>query len=182
MATIPSEDTLAVGGKIQASWANADIRDAINFLLDQPHAFAYQATGVSIPTGTATETLMTFDAESWDNDVMHDNVTNPSRVIAKTAGLYAVNFQVVFPANATGVRYVILRKNAAGASGGGTAIAFARDQSASGTGASYVSKSLDVQLSANDYLEVFDIQTSGGALTSVTGINGTYLQMRRVGA
>jgi hypothetical protein len=182
VATVPSQSTVVVGGKITAAYGNDDIRDAINFLLDQPHAFPYQSTGVVIPTGTATETLMTFDAESWDSDVMHDNVTNPSRVIAKTAGLYAVNFQVAFPANATGVRYAILRKNAAGASGAGTALAFARDQSASATGASYVSKSLDVQMAANDYLEVFAIQTSGGNLTSVTGISGTYCQMRRVGA
>jgi hypothetical protein len=179
---VPSEDTLVVAGKITAAWANADVRDAINFLLDPPGAFPYQSTGVVIPTGTATETLMTFDTESWDNDAMHDNATNPSRVIAKTAGKFAVNFQVAFPANATGVRYAILRKNAAGVSGGGTAIAFARDQSASATGASYVSKSLDVQMALNDYLELFAIQTSGGNLTSVTGISGTYLQMRRVGA
>ena len=45
-----------------------------------------------------------------------------------------------------------------------------------------MSKSLDVQLAANDYLEVFGLQNSGGALTSVTGISGTYCQMRRVGA
>lgn len=182
MATVPSQSTAVVGGKITAAYGNDDIRDAINFLLDQPHVFAYQTTGVSIGSGTATEILMTFDSESWDNDVMHDNVTNPSRLIAKTAGLYAVNYQVAFPANATGVRYAVLRKNAAGVSGGGTAIALARDQSASATGASYVSKSLDVQMAANDYLEVFGLQNSGGALTSVTGISGTYCQMRRCGA
>lgn len=178
---IPSLSTVAVGAKVLASWANS-VRDAINFLLDQPAAFAYQTTGVVVATGTATETLMTFDTESWDNDVMHDNATNPSRVVAKTSGKYLVSMQVAFPANATGVRYAILRKNAAGASGGGTAIAFARDQSASATGASYVSKTLEVNMAANDYLELFAIQTSGGNLTTVTGISGTYVQMRRVGA
>lgn len=153
-----------------------------DFLLSPPRASAYQTTGTSTSSSTSTENMMSFDTTRWDEDTadMHDPVTLNSRIYIRTPGLYSVSYQVGFPANGTGVRYAILRKNAGSTSGGGTAIHFARQQAASGTGASYVGATLDVPLVEDDYLEVFAIQNSGSSLTTVTGVTGTYIQVRWV--
>ena len=184
MAVVPVPFTWVAGSAPSAATLNGSTgpKGGLDFLLSPPRAFAYQSTGVSVASGTSTEILMTFDAEQWDTDTtaMHSTASSTSRVIAITPGLYSVNYQVCFPANATGVRYTVLRKNAGGASGGGTALNFARQQAASATGASYVGNTIDVSLAANDYLELFALQNSGGSLTTSTGITGTYLQMRWV--
>lgn len=184
MAVVPVPFTWVAGSAPSAATLNGSTgpKGGLDFLLSPPRAFAYQSTGVSVGTGTSTEIVMTFDAESWDTDTtaMHSTSSNSSRVVAVTPGLYSVNFQVSFPANATGVRYVVLRKNANATSGGGSLVALARQQSASATGSSYVGSTIDVSLAANDYLEVFAMQNSGGSLTTNTGVNATYLQMRWV--
>lgn len=184
MAVVPVPFTWVAGSAPSAATLNGSTgpKGVGDFLTSPPRAMAYQSTGVSVGTGTSTEILMTFDAEAWDTDTtaMHSTSSQTSRVIAITPGLYAVNYQVCFPANATGVRYTVLRKNADGTSGGGTAVHFARQQSASGTGASYVGASVDIQLAEDDYLELFALQNSGGSLTTSTGLTGTYLQMRWV--
>lgn len=185
MAVVPVPMTWVAGAAPSAADLNGNDgpKGVGDFGLSVPRGSAYQTTGVSVGTGTSTEILMTFDTTRQDADSggdMHNPSTNNSRMYVRTPGLYAVNYQVGFPANATGVRYVVLRKNAAGTSGGGTAVHFARQQSASATGASYVGASIDVPLVEDDYLEVFALQNSGGSLTTVTGVTGTYIQVRWV--
>jgi hypothetical protein len=65
-----------------------------------------------------TTTTVTFDDELWDNDGMHSNVTNNSRITIVTAGIYVVTFQGRFAsANDYVEVYATLRLN------GGTDIA-----------------------------------------------------------
>lgn len=179
MATIPSEDTLAVGGKIQASWANSDIRDAINFLASgMPRVSVSNSTAHSHTSGTAL--LLTWDTEAYDTDTMHSTVTNTSRLVATTAGTYTVNARIAFASNATGIRYLDLRKNAAGAVASGTRIAFDANTAVGSSTVTVVNVAIDVVLAAADYLEVFGFQNSGGALSTDVSAGQTLFQMRMV--
>jgi predicted lipase len=107
-------------------------------------------------------------------------VTNTSRLIAVAAGTYSVVACVQFVANATGVRAVQVRKNAAGSNAGGTLVAQANSGLASSSAGNSAIVVRDVVLAVNDYLEVFIYQSSGGALATVAGTGYTYASMRWV--
>lgn len=71
---------------------------------------ATRTSAVSI--ADATETTVSFNAERFDTDTMHDSVTNSSRITIKTAGIYAIGFHGMFAAAADYVgAYAILRLN-----------------------------------------------------------------------
>ncbi len=52
----------------------------------------------------ATTTIVDFDAEDEDNDSMHDNVTNNSRITFTTAGLYLIGFTDTWSGDVDGQR------------------------------------------------------------------------------
>jgi hypothetical protein len=171
MATVPNEDTIAVGTKIAASWGNSDVRDAINFLLNPPNVHVTNTTGLSHTTGVSL--LLTWDTEVADTDTMHSTVTNTSRLIATTAGLYTVTARAAFAANATGIRSLDVRKNAAGGAG--------YDSQTPVTGAvTSIAVIEDIRMAAGDYLEAFGFQTSGGALALDATTGFTLFQLRWV--
>lgn len=180
MATVPSALTVAVGDKETAALWNGQVRDPINFWENPPRCFVTQTAGTSI--ANVTSTLVLFDTEVYDTDNLHSTASLTSRIVATTTGLYSVHAQVVIPANATGVRYAEIRKNAAGSNSGGTSINLSRQFSASASVPSIVALALDVQMTAGDYLELFAVQNSGGALVTTTGNNGTFFQARWVAA
>lgn len=179
MATVPSEDTLAVGGKVTAAWANADVRDAINYLLAPPRAFVYQGTTATTAGTSGTAAQVLWDSELFDTDSMHSTSVNTSRVTATTAGLYDVKTSCYWVANATGYRQIEIRKNSAGSAAGGTQIAQFR-AATSPTSSAWVGGDVDVSLLAGDYLECFVTQTSGGSLATVVGQSFTWFSMRWV--
>lgn len=177
MATVPSEDTAVVGGKITAAYGNADIRDAINLLLNPPDVHVTNTTGLSHTSGTAL--LLTWDTEVADTDTMHSG-SFPSRLFATTAGLYAVVARASFASNATGIRTLDVRKNAVGAAAGGTRVGFDSATAVGGSTVTSVNVALDVRLAAGDYLEAFGFQSSGGALALDASAGLTLFQMRMV--
>ena len=71
---IPVEDTISVGGKITAAWANSDVRDAVNFLIAPPRVHAYASAAQTLASPTVT--LITFDSEQYDTDTMHSTASN----------------------------------------------------------------------------------------------------------
>lgn len=136
------------------------------------------ATAVASCTNN-TLTLVPLGGESYDSATMHSTVSTTSRVSAPTNGCYNVLAQVSWAANATGRRVITIRKNAAGASGGGTQVAQVgiAASPASGTG---VVAATDLMLNAGDYLEIFALQSSGGALDASSGEDSTFLSLRLV--
>jgi len=62
----------------------------------------YQTGGTTLTTGD-TFYVMDFAAENFDNDTMHDNSTNPSRITFTTAGKYLVGGTVWVATNEMGV-------------------------------------------------------------------------------
>lgn len=103
-------------------------------------------------------TTLAFDSEDWDNDTMHDTVTNNSRITFTTAGKYAVSSYVQFASNGAGERYTDIRLN------GTTVIATDSRMAITGGDISGNTLSFDYAFSAADYVEVRVFQTSGGSL------------------
>lgn len=140
--------------------------------------YAYKASASAAANNTLV--AVAFDAEVYKNtSSMHSNSTNPTRIIAPKTGCYHVTAQAGFATNASGRRVVTLRKNAAGNSAGGTQVVVV-GLGANNTDNTQVQVNMDVELNANDYLEMFVLQSSGGNLNVQGGQDNTFIQMREV--
>jgi hypothetical protein len=151
--------------------------DWIKVAIDPPRCAVYQTAGTSLTT--ATQTLVAWDAETYDSDALHSVVSNTSRLSAVGTGLYDFRCSLSFTSNATGLRQLMVRKNAAGATGGGTQV-WIGTFSALAINSNAVTVALDVQLTSGDYLEVFAYQSSGGSLSLQSGASVTFASMRWV--
>ena len=110
----------------------------------------------SIPN--KTNTAIQYDTENWDTDGMADLVSHNTRITIQEDGLYEVFAVVVFDFNTTGVRYANVALNGTGNWIGGA-----------GTMAYEGYPTLNVnipkvELSADDYLEIYVYQSKGSAL------------------
>jgi hypothetical protein len=150
------------------------VRDAMNFLLSPPRAYAYRNADKS--TTDAVDTLYDLNAELYDPYATpaHDTVTNNSRLVAAETGIYVCYAQATWQANATGRRRLSIRKNAAGSPTGGTEVG-RLDVPVVPAGIHTNALSAPAQLSATDYVEMFVQQTSTGSLNVLTGIGISYL-------
>lgn len=177
MATVPSQATAAVGDPLTATLWNDDVRDAIAFLVDPPKC---ALTTAAQATTNNVYALLSWDTEKYDNDAMHDLVTNPSRVTFKTAGIYLVSYNASWVANATGTRTVDVRLNAGGVQTNGTSVDFSRIN-APAAGVSTTQGCFQARFAANDYIEFFIVQTSGGNLNTNPGSNVLRAEAVRIG-
>lgn len=106
----------------------------------------------------STVTVLTFNSERFDTDDCHSNSVNPTRLTCRTSGIYAISGHVRFASNATGTRRLLLRLNGA---------TFIAEQGVPALSGSITGISVAVAaypLSANDYIELVVLQTSGGNL------------------
>ena len=119
-------------------------------------AYVYKSTTQSLANDT--QVAITFDSEVSDSDGYHDNTTNNTRltVPAGLGGNYAVTGTINFIGNATGVRYVVVKKN-------GNIFYYTVINNA-GTVECMFQATQVIPLDAGDYVELFGIQTSGGSL------------------
>lgn len=137
----------------------ANIFDIIHEGYVLPQARVFHNANQSIATGVAT--ALAFNSERWDSDIIHDNVTNNSRLTAKTKGLYQIELSMEWASNATGQRQVFIQAN------GTTPIATLRmDAAAAST--TQMSISTQYRLNVNDFVEAFVFQNSGGNLDVTT--------------
>jgi len=158
--------------------ATTGVKGALDFILSPPRCLVYQ-TAITTMGTSGTAALALFDTELYDTDTMHSTSTNTGRLTSNATGLYHVQAHIGFAANATGYRLLNIRKNAAGASGGGTSVAVARI-AASPTLATQAYVAVDVQLNSTDYVELFVTQTSGGSLDTVTSLGNSWFSARWV--
>lgn len=124
----------------------------------------FHAANQSIPNNAVT--ILAFNSERYDTDVMHDTVTNNSRITVNKAGKYLVTANVQFDINATGRRLIGVVLN------GTTEFArHAVGPSPADVTALHISTIRN--LAKGDFLEVQVFQTSGAALnvTSVAQIS-----------
>lgn len=173
---VPSTHTVSVGDKILAADENAYTRDAVAFLINPPRCSVYNSAVIT-PV-TATWTLHTWDTELYDNDTMHSTVSNTSRLVATTVGLYDTKVQIAFAANATGIRAIQVRKNSAGNSASGTRVGWSYISANGAGGQQSITFDKDVPMTAADYLEVFIYQSSGAGLATIAGDGDSFASMR----
>jgi hypothetical protein len=110
-------------------------------------------------TLNATFTAVQFNGtDRYDTDSMHDPASNNTRITFNTAGVYVVQGEMYWDANATGVRLARIRLN--GATTLNTAIV--PNTGGSDGVATLVGCTYDFVVS--DYIELLGYQSSGGAL------------------
>lgn len=100
MATIPSQTTLAVGAVLTSAVWNANVRDAVNYLLTPPMAVLRQTVAQS--AGAGGYTAVTWDTEDRDSDNGHSTISNTSRYTAQTMGWYIVQSTINWPGSTSG--------------------------------------------------------------------------------
>lgn len=106
---------------------------------------------------TATRTAVTFDTEVVDTSAFHAG-GSPSRITVGTTGYYRFAAFVYFANNATGQRFIELRKN-------GTTLIQSARYNPGGNLTVAASVPFDViSLTATDYCEITVYQDSGGNL------------------
>ena len=129
----------------------------------------------SIPNNTPT--ALSFNSERADTDVIHDNVTNNTRLTCKTAGLYLIGPNVGFASNATGFRALAIQLN------GSTFIAGQAVPAVNGSITRLATFTL-YALAVNDYVEAIVVQTCGAALNTeqVANITPEFMMVRLGGS
>ena len=164
--------TKASGTDMDFTWGSASTPSFVGVRVYQNGLPSYQA----IANNTAT--WLTWNAESIDTNGFHDNVTNNTRLTVPTGlgGKYAITFQMrYYDSNSTGRRVGGIQRNRT------TAIA-TYDRAASSNTQENLLTSTIFQLSAGDYIEVDNYQTSGTTLNTLGDSSSTFFQMQYLGA
>lgn len=159
---VPSPANGVAGVDVTAAFWNAQVRDAINFLISPPHAQVTQTTTQSVANTTWTkltaDTVVVDDYSYWDN-------TN-HRYTPQRAGWYWASIESAWASNGTGGRYAQLYKNGSPVKStsdsqpGSSTIA----ATCNGSGWAFCNGS-------TDFLEVWGWQNSGGALSTFSDVN-----------
>lgn len=144
-----------------------------------PALRVYRSAALSVPANGVT-TLIPWDAESWNSrgSAMHDNSTNPSRLIAPVTGIYDFKGAIHYDGNAAGNRLFMLRKNAAGAAAGGTVLIDHTIPAGNQAEDLAHLAADDLKLTAGDYVEVFARQTSPNSNGLIVGPERTFATLR----
>jgi hypothetical protein len=156
--------TWALGDVVTHTELNTYVRDNLNWLYD-PTASAkiWLSAAQAIPNDTEQTIVWLVGGVDWNDGPMWAS-GNPSRFTAPVDGYYLVDATVVFEANATGYRYLAVRKN------GSTYYNFMRvDCHDTAAEDMAISGSMEIPMSATDYLEMRVKQNSGGSLDAKAG-------------
>ena len=186
MGTIPTIPTFTAGAILTAAQMN-NIKAANDFWALTPRAYVYQSSVTSVANSAASWTLLPMQAEVFDivqsgDSPMHDTTTDPSRVYIRTTGKYEINGQVQIVLNSAGYRAAQVRLNAAGSGSGGTQLALNVVDASSAALVSLPIPTVEYDLTAGDYVEMFAQQNSGGALNTIVGAGVTFLRVKLTGA
>lgn len=145
----------------------------VDQVADPPRCRVSDGTGLVITDGGTT--LMTWSAESYDTDNMHDTSSNTSRITFTTAGFYQVAFAIQLPTATYTVSNVDCRLNAGGNIANGTNLFQGNFQTARRLVGAFTA-----EFAAADYIEFWVTQTSGASRTTVTGTLRTFAEARWV--
>jgi hypothetical protein len=159
--TLKTDDSFVIGG------ANSNLLARVTATATQSLT-NNTATKLTFNTASSTPTTDSYDPQTW-----FDNAND--RIVIGQDGFYTISANVGFATNATGRRLVQIYVN--GSDRGGVQVA------ALSGATTILSASTNVYLAVNDYVEVFALQQSGGALNTVS-VTGVYpaLSVGRIGA
>lgn len=165
--TTPVTATVGQPRDVASDW-NVGVRDNMEFLARRPMCRLTATVTQTFATATFADVL--FDSEDIDDPAgQHSTASNTGRIVCVTPGWYEFKGLVGFAANATGNRFLRVRRTTA--IGGATAD-YRIDTGANvgGTDSVHLGGSVAVLLpTAGDYVTLQARQDSGGnLLTSVT--------------
>lgn len=144
-----------------------------------PGARLEKTVAQSIPSAVSTAISWDAAGERADNDLMWD-VSQPTRLVCRTAGWYIVAAGLSWAANSGSFREVAIQKTLAG--GGATTVASERSIPVTTAGYSHpLSIPALVELAVGDYIEVMARQEIGSGL-NVNASPGSYLAAVKIGA
>lgn len=140
-------------------------------------ARVYNNANETISHGSGT--ALTFNSERYDTDGIHSTSSNTSRLTCQTAGKYHIFANVRFASNSTGYRDVYFQVTS------GANTYYIAGQAVPAVNGAYTDICLSTvwDLAANDYVEVYVVQSSGGNLDVVGGTDGFSPEfgMQRIG-
>jgi len=125
---------------------------------------------------TATDTLLTFDTETFDTNSYHSTVSNTSRLVAPTTGYYFFEAQVNWDYGATAPNNPILRVKKNGS------IYQVANSFGTANRSSVMQTIGVVELNATDYIEIEVRQDSGGNVTIINANGCTNFTIYSLGA
>lgn len=141
--------------------------ELIGLNIDRPVPQARVYNDVNISITNTTLTALTYNSERFDDGGLHSTSANTSRLTASVTGLWQIGTHALFAANATGVRQVKLRVNAA------TDIAIDTAVNAGAGDDTTVNLTTLYRLAVGDYVETIVWQNSGGALNVKTSASSS---------
>lgn len=161
MASFTSPSTRSSGYKVTAANWNELVNDII--YLGSGTVSAGRPAVMANSNATTSLTADTWfcigfgQADEYDTDAMHSTSSNNTRLTATAAGLYTVTGEIYADAhNQFEPLHLMIRKNAAASSSGGTFLSHATNAFSTNefiiTGAQIQTT---VRLAANDYVELF---------------------------
>lgn len=135
-----------------------------------------RATNFSVPS--ATNTAIQFDAENYDTDSYHDNVTNPSRLTVPSNGFYSIMGGFATETIAVSHAFQFWIAVNGEAFPGRALTGYVTNSSQSGGKGQIICTTL--QLTAADYVELWLNQASGAARNLAAG-EATFCSITKVG-
>jgi len=122
----------------------------------------------------ATNTTITFSAEQFDTDGMHDLVTNNSRITINTAGVYLVVGSLNYTAGVSDDAALNILKNGSG--GNGAFVSFGPANTSAGMTTTTV-----LNLVVTDFLQLQAYQNNSANTSRTTDTTATYLSAVWIG-
>lgn len=146
-----------------------------------PAAIAASETVVAVYQRTTAQSIPNSTDELVDLDVKlvdtHGAVTTGAawKFTAPVSGLYNVSCSIGFAPNATGIRYLLVKKN-------GAFTAFGADSAPAFAGADlFLNTSVIFKLVAGDYLQISIFQSSGAALNTSSALALPIVSIHKIG-
>ena len=163
---VPVQRTWVVGEFPTAAMFNANVRDAVNFLLNPPAVLVYNG---AIAIAHATETYATFASERFDTENIHSTGANTSRLTCTTPGLWQFDLYGLYAGNVNGSeRSIILRRN-------GVTVIRKASVPRNGGAETGVQLTTTYKLEVNDFVEFGMYQDSGGPLNCTPEFGMTWV-------
>jgi hypothetical protein len=155
-----------------AFWRQIDqrINRAIKDVLNTPSGITPDTAFSSVTFDKIDGSNQSFNSGSadlinWDTAVANPaswySAGTPGRLTVTVTGLYLASMYVTWANNSTGTRKIVFRVN--------NTANYAQQRIGAFTGAGYMGITTILSMAANDYIEGYGEQTSGGALNMLGG-------------
>lgn len=176
--SLPNPRTWLPADFVTDSLLNAEIRDALKYLLDPPRAELRQVATQNLTTAVWTDITYTT-GEDYDqaDDPGHDTVTNTARYTAPVSAWYEISGCVALAVMASSAALVRAAVNGTAVNNSRTSVPFI-----SGGQTCPPLARLSVYLNAGDFVTMQARQDTGGTIaTSISADLGCRFSVRLIG-